>query len=407
MPLAQRRVAPPLSRGMHLSYLGRMAERESRTVDDAPVPSFWLLQTAGWAAYGVAMALSRIGRFPFTYMFATKGMLTTVGFLITSVLLRPLYRRVLRSEPSLFRIIVITAVSSYVAAMLWTLGDNVFDIPIEQALLGRTVHFTSAWQLFGGTLYNAYTLLAWSLLYVGAKQYLALRDERERALRAEALAQSARLEALRYQLNPHFLFNTLNAVSTLVVEQRSGEASRMLARLADLLRATLDRPPGDLVPLTEELDLVRRYLDIEQIRLGDRLVVELDVSDDVWQARVPSLLLQPIVENAVRHAIAPRDQGGRITIGARRAADLIHLWVADDGPGPRTADHGAPGSNGGGIGLRNTKERLTQLYGGAHSFAITRDIGGGLRIHITIPYSEARAPVGLERPETSTPASVP
>jgi len=366
--------------------------------DRAPVPSFWRLQVIGWGAYAVAMALSRMGRLPLVYMVATKTMLTALGFVITSVLLRPLYRRALRSEPSLFRVIAITAVSSYGAAMLWTIGDNVFDVPIVYAVLGRTVPYPHGWQLFGGTLYNAYTLLAWSLLYVGAKQYVALRDERERTLRAESLAQSARLEALRYQLNPHFLFNALNAVSTLVVEHRNAEASRMLARLADLLRATLDRPPADLVSLSDELELVRRYLDIEQIRLGDRLFVEIDVADDTWQARVPSLLLQPLVENAVRHAIAPRERGGRITVGARRVGSSIQLSVVDDGAPKPVDDDGASSSNG--IGLKNTKERLAQLYGDACSFAITRDAGGA-RITITIPYSPAITPIAVAIPDTA------
>ena len=383
-----------------------MAPTDARTTagtsppDGATTPSFWRLQIIGWGAYAVAMAFSRLGRLPLVYMVATKIMLTALGFVITSVLLRPLYRRALRSEPGLLQVIAITAVSSYAAAMLWTVGDNVLDVPIVRTLLERTVPYPHGWQLFGGTLYNAYTLLAWSLLYVGAKQYVALRDERERTLRAEAFAQSARLEALRYQLNPHFLFNALNAVSTLVVEQRTAEASRMLARLADLLRATLDRPPADLVSLSDERELVRRYLDIEQIRLGDRLIVEIDVADDAWRARVPSLLLQPLVENAVRHAIAPRERGGRITISARRLGSSLQLSVVDDGT-PHGDDYGVQSSNG--IGLRNTKERLAQLYGDAHSFAITRDSGGGVRITISIPYSLATAPAEVAVSDPAAP----
>ncbi len=387
-------------------YLAPMARTEAPApaADPAPVPSFWRLQIVGWGTYALAMSFSRIGRLPLVYMLATKTMLTLLGFAITSILLRPLYRRALRLEPSLFQVIGITAVSSYAAAMLWTVGDNVLDVPIVRLLLERTVPYPHGWQLFGGTLYNAYTLLAWSLLYVGAKQYVALRDERERTLRAEALAQSARLEALRYQLNPHFLFNALNAVSTLVVEQRTAEASRMLARLADLLRATLERPPADLVSLSDELELVRRYLDIEQIRLGDRLVVEIDVADDAWQARVPSLLLQPLVENAVRHAIAPRERGGRITIRARRLGSSLQLSVVDDGTPKGIDDTGISSSNG--IGLKNTKERLAELYGDACSFAISREMAGGLRITITIPYSLAAAPTDTPTPDAVASMSV-
>ena len=364
------------------------------TRDDEPVErpaprgryagSFWLFQVAGWSAFWLAMTTSRVGRFPIQYMIVSKGALTLMGFALTALALRPLYRRLLRGEPPLRRIILATVVLSYGAAMLWTVGDNIADIPIAGALLHRTIRLTSVAQLFGGTLYNAFALLAWSVLYVGAKQYQALRDERERALRAETLAHEARLAALRYQLNPHFLFNTLNAISTLVVDGRNGEASRVIARLGDLLRATLDRAEGDTVSLTDELELVRRYLDIEQIRLGPRLTVHIDVAPEAWVARVPSLLLQPLVENAIRHGVAVREEGGRVTILASREGATLRLTVADDGPG---LPHSDTGPRGAGIGLANTRERLAQLYGGAHRLEIGESDAGGLRVSVVLPFS--------------------
>lgn len=362
-----------------------------------PTGSFWLFQLAGWSAFWIAMTTSRVGRFPLDYMVASKGALTVMGFAITSFILRPLYRRLLRGEPPLRRILLVTVVLSYVAAMLWTAGDNIADIPIAGAVLGRTVRITSIAQLFGGTLYNAFALLAWSVLYVGVKHYRAFRDARERALRAEALAHQARLDALRYQLNPHFLFNTLNAISTLVVDGRNDEASRMIARLGDLLRTTLERTDGDVVSLADELELVRRYLDIEQIRLGERLAVHIDVAEDAWAARVPSLILQPLVENAIRHGVAPREEGGRVTITATRMGGLLQLHVADDGPGLRARGTDARASSG--IGLANTRERLKQLYGEAHRFDIGESDSGGLRVSIELPFTpvehpSAKAPLG-------------
>jgi LytS/YehU family sensor histidine kinase len=304
-----------------------------------------------------------------------------------------LYRRLLSNDPTLRRVIVITTIASYGAAVLWTAGDSIADLHIVRALLDRNVNITSFWQLFGGALYNAFTLVAWSVFYVGIKHQQALHAERERALRAEALAHQARLEALRWQLNPHFLFNALNAISTLVIDGRSREAAAMIARLGDLLRSTLELPSQTEIPLAAELELVQRYLDIEQVRLGDRLSLEVTVNENARSARVPSLILQPIVENAVRHAIAPRTRGGRIVVSARRAADRLHVVVEDDGPGiAANADGSGNGSGNaatnGGIGLANTRERLRHLYGDAQRFTLDRGDLGGLRVSFDLPFHE-------------------
>ncbi|MEP6692120.1 MAG: histidine kinase, partial [Gemmatimonadaceae bacterium] len=193
----------------------------------------------------------------------------------------------------------------------------------------------------------------------------------------------ARLDALRVQLNPHFLFNALNAISTLVVDGRATEAASMIARLADLLRSTLERPDGDEVPARVELDLVRRYLDIEQVRLGHRLQVEVAVGAGAMNGRVPSLLLQPIVENAVRHAIAPREEGGRIVVTATRVDGRLCLSVDDDGAGLAAAR-----PNGTGIGVANTRERLAHRYGAHQQFALEQSPLRGLRVRIELPYHE-------------------
>ena len=353
-----------------------------QTADSAPTLSFWRLNIAGWAAYTAAMSLSRIGRFPLGYMIATKTMLGTVGLLLTGFLLRPLYRRTLGDDPSWRRVIFVTVVASYAVATLWTLADSVFDVPIARALLNPRVRMGSGWALFGGNLYNAFTMLAWSLLYVGIKHQQALQAERERSLRAEALAHKARLEALRWQLNPHFLFNSLNAISTLVIDGRSKEAAAMIARLGDLLRSTLELPSETEIPLSSEMELVQRYLDIEHVRLGDRLKFEVAIDSEAWAARVPSMLLQPVVENAVQHAIAPRARGGRISVSARRSDDRLLLVVEDDGPGLTSE------SEGGGIGLANTRERLQYLYGNAQRVTLDRSELGGLRVRFDLPFHE-------------------
>ena len=344
--------------------------------------TFWRLQLLGWAAFWVAMAGSRVGRFPLTYMVASKGAMAAIGLAYTALLLRPLYRRLLRDDPPLGRTIVVTAVASYLVAVLWTATHSITDIYIERAFLSSDARISNVWQIFGGTLYDAFAILAWSVLYVGIKSQQALYVERERSLRAEALTHAARLDALRTQLNPHFLFNALNAISTLVVDGRSTEAATMIARLADLLRSTLERPQNDEVPLSAELDLVRGYLDIEQVRLGDRLSVEVLVDARAMNGRVPSLLLLPLVENAVRHAIAPREQGGRIVVTATHTSGRLRISVDDDGPGLVTHPNGT------GIGLANTRERLMHRYGADQTLVLEQSPLRGLRVHIDLPYHE-------------------
>jgi LytS/YehU family sensor histidine kinase len=160
----------------------------------------------------------------------------------------------------------------------------------------------------------------------------------------------------------------------------------MIARLGDLLRSTLETPSEAEIPLASELELVQRYLEIEQARLGDRLTLDLGIAPDARTARVPSLLLQPIVENAVRHAVAPRVRGGRIAIAARRTGDRLHLSVEDDGPGLPVGD--GVTSNGGGIGLANTRERLRHLYGDRQQLTLDRGELGGLRVRFDLPFHE-------------------
>jgi signal transduction histidine kinase len=357
-----------------------------------PIAPFWLFQVGGWLAFGVAMTFSRMGRYPLAYMVASKTVLTVLGVL-ASLVLRQLYRAVLRRAPSLPLTIVVSAIASYAMASLWTAAHNLIDAPIATAMLHRRVTIDNPFELLVGSVYHAFALFAWSVLYFGIKHYQALEVERERSLRAEALAHQARLQALRFQINPHFLFNTLNAISTLVVEQHTAEAGRMIARLSDFLRLTLDRPDADEVPLVDEIEYVRRYLEIEQVRFGDRLSVEIDVAPEACRAWVPALLLQPIVENAIRHAVAPREEGGRVRIEARRLDDVagarLQLSVTDDGPG--IATNGSKG-NGGGIGLANTRERLRHHFGPAQRLDLRAVEGGGLRVLVELPFRHGAEP---------------
>lgn len=225
-------------------------------------------------------------------------------------------------------------------------------------------------------------------------QYRERVDEaaRLRAEAAELEARSASLQAqlseahlqtLRMQLNPHFLFNTLNTISA-YLEQDPAGARRMIARLSELLRYTLDKSEAREVPLHQELEFTEKYLEIQRMRMEERLAVEEDVDPGVRDALVPNLILQPLVENAIKHGIGPLERGGRIQLSAWREGHDLHLSVADDGPGMSlSAGDGATTT---GIGLRNTRQRLESLYGDAHRFSVGTSDRGGLVVRMTIPY---------------------
>ncbi len=211
-----------------------------------------------------------------------------------------------------------------------------------------------------------------------------VREEEMRAVRLESDLHQARLEALRMELHPHFLFNTLNTVASLVEQQRYDDAVLMLARLGELLRTTLDHGGDQQVPLERELEFLEIYLEIVRTRYSDRLSVELAVAPDTRGALVPTLILQPLVENAVRHGVALRTGPGRIVVAARRDDGRLELTVADRAEGTAVAA-GSPRGNG--IGLANTRRRLEQLYGPAASLRLEPlEEGAGTRVTVGLPF---------------------
>lgn len=212
------------------------------------------------------------------------------------------------------------------------------------------------------------------------------RESQERAVTAaqlEARLAEAQLEALQRQLHPHFLFNTLNTISALM-HRNIEAADAMLERLSDLLRLTLDRIGLQQVPLKEELDFIEKYLDIERARFGDRLQVHFDIAAGVLHALVPTLLLQPLVENAVRHGIGPKVGGGRLDVVARQDGDHLRLVVRDTGAGMPNDTLQKFNT---GVGLSNTRSRLEHLYGDDHRFEFHRPPEGGLAVTVVIPFS--------------------
>lgn len=235
-----------------------------------------------------------------------------------------------------------------------------------------------------------------------AARFAVLYREREiRAAELEALLARAELQLLKMQLQPHFLFNALNTIAEMA-HNDPNDADRLIARLGHLLRLSLEQAGHQVVPFRQELQILEAYLEIEATRFQDRLAVELDMSPDVLEAGVPALLLQPLVENAIRHGMASGSGHGRIEIRGRVDDDQLRLEVRDNGPGfPPVAQYRE------GLGLRNTRERLRQLYGGDHAFRLGNDPRGGAVVEIVFPFlicGEVHTPLHLRIPTPVLPA---
>ena len=228
-------------------------------------------------------------------------------------------------------------------------------------------------------------LIIASLIVIGAHALLYYDDFRTSELQQSSLKAQlaqAQLRALKMQVHPHFLFNTLHSISSLVLEDPA-KANSMIARLGDFLRLTLDHADHELVTLKEETDFLRAYLDIEQVRFGDRLKVEFEMEPMTLSAQVPHLILQPVVENAIQHAVAPRTVQSHIDIKAQRLDALLRLEVKDNGPGIASKSDLLKLS---GVGLNNVHARLNQIYGSAFRFELTNGAEGGLTVTMEIPF---------------------
>jgi LytS/YehU family sensor histidine kinase len=230
---------------------------------------------------------------------------------------------------------------------------------------------------------TAGVIIYWMILFGGQviDYHRRLREGELRESRLQSQLAMAQLEALKMQLHPHFLFNTLHAISALVGKNPEA-ADRMIARLSDLLRMSLESAGAQEVLLEQELEFLQGYLDIQKVRFGDRLNVAMDVDPGALHAFVPSMILQPLVENAIKHGIAPRASGGSISISAGRRDGLLKIQIKDDGPGLPSA----AGSVNFGVGLSNTSARLEQLYGGAHRFELSNGAEGGLLVELDLPF---------------------
>ncbi|MBT5186458.1 MAG: histidine kinase [Kordiimonadaceae bacterium] len=238
-------------------------------------------------------------------------------------------------------------------------------------------------------LYDVFVLLLWtSAYYIINYQFLFIK-QKEMYLKAVAQAHQSQLQMLRYQINPHFLFNTLNAISTLVLDKQSKEANGMLTKLSAFLRFSLVNQPTQKITIKEEVYALWLYLDIEKVRFEERLKLEFNISDEANTAMIPSLLLQPLVENAIKYAIAPMEDGGIIMldISVENFSTRLDITLRDTGPGiSDTPTEHKYNENSSGVGLENTKNRLKELYPNDFKLTIENHAEGGVLININIPF---------------------
>ena len=342
---------------------------------------FWILNIAGWAGYALAAWLGALAHEKPEAYFAVIVASAVSGFLAT-LMLRSLYQKLWSKSVAVLG--TATLVTCYVVAFFWQWLRNVLYYDWVK----------NDWQpehlmdYVGGVMGSFYIMLCWSGLYFGIKYYQQLQKQTEQTLKAVAAAHQAQLKMLRYQLNPHFLFNTLNAISTLILDGSNKTANLAVTRLSDFLRYTLDNDPMKRVTLGSELDALDLYLEIEKVRFGDRLIIEKDIDDHAAKALVPSLILQPLIENAIKYAISPVENGGTLRISARVQQGTLVLQLSDTGPGLGNGNNGQKSS---GVGLKNTRERLQQLYGDAQAFTLAPNDPTGLTITINIPFEERDA----------------
>jgi signal transduction histidine kinase len=269
----------------------------------------------------------------------------------------------------------------------------------HMALIQRTIWFASWYWPAWSRRYLTFSVVSLERFGVelviygfisGVCAFLHSRMQTQEAivqkLEVERQLTHAQLQRLQMQMEPHFLFNTLNAITSLMVQGRNKEAIRTMRHFSDFLRTTLQRKAPEKVPFAEELRIVENYLAIQQVRFAGRLEVKIDATPEALDGLVPCFLLQPIVENAIQHGVAPLEEGGLIETHVKRVGDKLWMEVKDNGCGPNGSD-----TKGHGIGMQNIRERLAYFYPDAYEFDAVAPLGGGYEVTIQIPYERAMA----------------
>ena len=338
--------------------------------------AFWTLQAVGWSGYLMLRGVSSVSNGLTLTSIIPVIIEAIVGYCITLLLstMYGYYRRIPRLI-GLFLTIATLAAATFLYAVLDAFSFSF----IQTATPGITIT-----RMLGFVFLNFVTLAGWSALYFGINFYLIVEEQIDQMQHLENQASSAQLAMLRYQLNPHFLFNTLNSISTLVLLKQTERANAMLSRLSSFLRYTLANEPTAHVTVAQEMETLKLYLEIEKMRFEDRMRPKFDIDPRAKRARLPSLLLQPLVENAIKYAVTPQEEGAEICVTVRLAGERVQIAVSDTGPGLIDGRIGSSQSTG--VGLANIRDRLAQAYGPDHRFETRSTPAGGFSVEIEIPY---------------------
>ena len=339
--------------------------------------AFWNLHSAGWGGATALYAVTVIANGQ-PLSFLVPVLISAVTGYSVTLILSVIYRYVIEKRPfvtwgtTLFAVMSATLLYAYIDTwVVQTIREGADQTPFAQLLLGA---------LFKDGL----LIGAWSALYYAINYFVRAEEQADQMMRLEAQATSAQLTMLRYQLNPHFLFNTLNSISTLVLLKQTDQANAMLSRLSSFLRFTLINEAAAKVPLTQEIETLKLYLDIEKMRFEERLRTFFKIEPAVQDALVPSLLLQPLVENAIKYAVTPKEEGADISVVAQLVGQRVRITVSDTGPGLQPGQQDFTLSTG--VGMANTRERLLQAYGDDQRFEHYVKAGGGFEVLLELPY---------------------
>ena len=356
--------ADPIVRGMGLNR--PFFEDKNR--------AFWILQSIGWGGYFFLRTLSGFANNLGWMLLVHTLLLTATGYSLT-LLVGSLFRRLIKMKP------IWTLVLSFAAVILASVTFSIIETWSVATFL-KPEFKPEGVAYLGALPLNFALLAAWTALYYGINYFLLLEDQIRLRERLESQASSAQLAMLRYQLNPHFLFNTLNSISTLVLLKQTERANAMLARLSSFLRYTLANEPTAKVTLAQEVETLKLYLEIEKMRFEDRLRPHFRIEPETIGARLPSLLLQPLIENAIKYAVTPSENGADIWITATREGQAVRIEVADNGNGDGAELAASPST---GVGLANIRDRLSQAYGASHRFQTRQNEKGGFSVILDIP----------------------
>ncbi len=392
-PVASSTAVPPPQAGPTRDPF-RPSTRAQPFFDDK-VRAFWVLQSLGWGGLFMLRAISALAGGQSIAGLAPLMVSTLTGFSL-SLLLAVVYRQLMRRGTfaawagAIGALIASTVVYAFIDASMVAIQPR-----------GEEVAFSTL--MLVPLFLNIVFLAGWSALYFAINYFLRVEQQADQLVALESQATASTLAMLRYQINPHFLFNTLNSISTLVLLKQTEPANAMLSRLSSFLRYTLANEPSAMVTLTQEVETLKLYLEIEKMRFEERLRVSFDIDPAAADAAMPSLLLQPVIENAIKYAVTPSEDGADVRVAAHLVGERVRIIVSDTGGGlPPDIALATPST---GVGLANIRDRLAQAYGEEQRFDAGQGKDGGYVVTIELPYRRIAAealPAG--QPRAALPA---